>query len=442
LISGEILYNDLNRRKGVKSEELFEQAKKYIPGGVNSPVRAFQSVGGSPRFIARARGATIWDIDGRAYIDFVCSWGPLILGHAHAETMQALTEAMEDGWSYGAPTEIEVHLAELICRSVPSIESVRMVNSGTEAAMSALRLARAYTKRDLVIKFSGCYHGHADSFLAEAGSGMATLGIPASPGVTQGTIRDTLICPYNDIDAARQTCEKYTEQIAAIIVEPAAANMGVIPPRPGFLEGLRKLTEEIGALLIFDEVITGFRLSLGGAQSYFDVKPDLTTLGKIIGGGFPVGAYGGRTDIMQLVAPSGPVYQAGTLSGNPVAMTAGYVTLSFLADPRVYDEIEQKSAYFENGIRSVLSDLPEQLTLNRLGSMMTLFFTHANVVDFATAKTSNIKLYAQYFKEMLERNIYLAPSQFEACFISLAHTKENLDRAIEASSDALKIIFT
>jgi glutamate-1-semialdehyde 2,1-aminomutase len=425
----------------LNSEELFNLAKQFIPGGVNSPVRAFKSVGGTPRFISRAKGATMWDVDGNAYIDYVSSWGPLILGHAHSETLQAIATAMESGWSFGAATEIEVHLAELVCKSVPSIELVRMVNSGTEATMSAVRLARAYTGRSKILKFSGCYHGHADAFLVDAGSGMATLGIPASPGVTEGTSNDTLICPYNDLDTVRKTCERFADEIACIIVEPVAANMGVVPPADGFLAGLRSLCDDMGALLIFDEVITGFRLALGGAQQLYAITPDLTTLGKIIGGGFPVGAYGGKKEIMELVSPSGPVYQAGTLSGNPLAMTAGYVTLSFLSDPSVYKRLDKLGARLEKGLRGILSGLPRKFTVNRVGSLLTLFFTDKSVVDFAGAKTSDLNLYSYFFNEMLSRNVYLAPSQFEAWFISLAHTEEMLDRTLEAASDTLKSFF-
>ena len=425
----------------VKSDDFFEAAQRYIPGGVNSPVRAFKSVGGTPRFIARAKGATIWDVDGTAYIDFVGSWGPLILGHAHTETMQAITEALENGWSFGASTEIEIHLAELICRYVPSIDLVRMVNSGTEATMSALRVARAFTKRDKIIKFSGCYHGHADPFLVDAGSGLATLGIPSSPGVTEKTSEDTLLCPFNNSEAVRKLFEQYPDQIAAVIIEPVAGNMGVVPPLKNYLKELRDITHEFESLLIFDEVMTGFRVSLGGAQTLYGVSPDLTTLGKVIGGGFPVGAYGGRRDIMEMIAPAGPVYQAGTLSGNPIAMTAGYVTLSYLSTPAVYQELEIKSKYFEKGLRGILADLPKKFTMNRVGSMMTLFFSQKKVIDFDSAKTCDTKLYSYYFNAMLERNVYLAPSQFEACFLSTAHTIDSLDRTLEAASDTLTRFF-
>jgi glutamate-1-semialdehyde 2,1-aminomutase len=405
-------------------------------------MRAFAGVGGTPLFIARAKGSTMWDVDGNAYTDYVGSFGPLILGHAHTETMQAITEILEDGWSYGAPTEIEVHLAELICKSVPSIELVRMVNSGTEATMSALRLARAYTKRDKIIKFSGCYHGHADSFLVSAGSGLATLGIPSSPGVPRAISDDTLICPFNDAGAVGDLFDRYPDQIAAVILEPIAGNMGVVPPAPQFLESLRDLTTNHGSLLVFDEVMTGFRVAFGGAQELYGVIPDLTTLGKIIGGGFPVGAYGGRRDIMELVAPAGPVYQAGTLSGNPIAMTAGYVTLSYLSAPSVYKDLEKKSGYFAKELAGILSNLPKKFTLNRVGSMMTLFFTPKRVKNFETAQMSDTRIYSYFFHEMLERHVYLPPSQFEAFFISLAHDMEILDRTLEAARDSLKRLFS
>jgi glutamate-1-semialdehyde 2,1-aminomutase len=423
----------------VRNEELFERARRFIPGGVNSPVRAFKSVGGVPRFVARAEGPYLWDVEGNRYVDFVSSWGPLILGHAQEETLQAITEALERGWTYGAPTEIEVHLAELVVKAVPSIEKVRMVNSGTEATMSALRLARAYTGRRKVIKFAGCYHGHADSFLVAAGSGLATLGVPSSPGVTPGTTADTVVCRYNDLESVEVACREHGDDLAAIIVEPVAGNMGVVPPKKGFLEGLRRLADETGSLLIFDEVITGFRLGLGGAQERYGVTPDLTTLGKILGGGFPVGAFGGKAEIMDRMAPEGPVYQAGTLSGNPVAMTAGYVTLSLLQDPKVYRTLEERGRRVEKGLRKLIRDYP--MTLNRVGSMFTLFFTPDPVTDFDSASRSDTGRYGYFFHEMLSSGFYLAPSQFEACFISMAHDEEILDRALDAVAEALERVF-
>jgi glutamate-1-semialdehyde 2,1-aminomutase len=424
----------------MSSKELFERAKKWIPGGVNSPVRAFKSVGGDPVFMKRGEGAWLIDVDDHRLLDYVCSWGPLILGHAHPGTGQALTRQLEDGWSYGAPTAIEVKLAELVCEKVPSIERVRMVNSGTEATMSAVRLARGFTGRSGIIKFSGCYHGHVDSLLTEAGSGVATLGIPSTPGVTEGATGDTLICPFNDIDSVRTACADKPDQIAAIIVEPVAGNMGVVPPKPGFLEGLRHLCDETGALLIFDEVMTGFRLSPGGAQALYGVTPDLTTLGKIIGGGLPVGAYGGRHAVMERVAPEGPVYQAGTLSGNPLAMTAGYLTLQALASPDVYDKLEASGTLIENGMKSLLESWPDRLTFNRVGSMFTLFFNEGPVTNFDDAKRSRTELYARFFHEMLSRGIYFAPSQFESGFISLAHGKTELEDTVAKVAESVAAV--
>ncbi|MAE07538.1 MAG: glutamate-1-semialdehyde-2,1-aminomutase [Bacteroidetes bacterium] len=425
-----------------KSKVAFAEARKVIPGGVNSPVRAFKSVGINPVVIDSAKGATIKDIDGNEYLDFVFSWGPLILGHADDSILIAILEAAQKGTSFGAPTTIETEMAELIVEMVPSIEKVRMVSSGTEATMSALRLARGYTKRDLVLKFVGNYHGHADSFLIKAGSGAITLGLPDSPGVTAATAKDTLLADYNDLDSVEELFKQHGKDIAAIIVEPVAANMGVIPPQKGFLEGLRKLADEYGSVLIFDEVITGFRLAVGGAQEYYGVQPDLTTLGKIIGGGLPVGAYGGKAEIMELLAPDGPVYQAGTLSGNPLAMAAGLTMLKTLNNtPDFYAELERKAAKLESGIRVNLEKTNTKAVVNRVGSLITLFFTEERQVNsFDESMRSDTDKYAKYFRASLENGIYLAPSQFEAMFISKAHTEEDIDVCIAASLKALEEI--
>lgn len=423
-----------------KSQAAFAQARKVIPGGVNSPVRAFKSVGINPVVIDSAKGATVTDIDGNNYIDFVFSWGPLILGHADDSILSAISEAAQKGTSFGAPTTIETEMAELIVKMVPSIEKVRMVSSGTEATMSALRLARGYTKRDLVLKFVGNYHGHADSFLIKAGSGAITLGLPDSPGVTAATAQDTLLADFNDLESVKRLFSEHGKDIAAIIVEPVAANMGVIPPQKGFLEGLRKLANDYGSLLIFDEVITGFRLAKGGAQEYFGVQPDLTTLGKIIGGGLPVGAYGGKAEIMDLLAPDGPVYQAGTLSGNPLAMAAGLTMLKTLNEtPDFYQKLERKAARLETGLRANLEKTNTKGVINRVGSLITLFFTDENqVVSFDESMRSDTNKYAGYFKASLENGIYLAPSQFEAMFISSAHTDNDIETVIAASLKALE----
>lgn len=422
------------------SKEQFTRAQKSIPGGVNSPVRAFKSINGEPVFIDKAKGSKIYDIDGNEYIDFVSSWGPLILGHAHDDVVDAIKAAAEKGTSYGAPTVMESQMAELITAMVPSIESVRMVNSGTEATMSALRLARGYTGRDLIIKFEGCYHGHADSFLIKAGSGAITLGLPDSPGVTEGTAKDTLIAKYNDIDSVKTLFDSHKDKIAAVILEPVAGNMGVILPEEGFLQALRDLTTQNGALLIFDEVITGFRLAKGGAQEYFGVTPDITTLGKIIGGGLPVGAYGGKKEIMDRMAPTGPIYQAGTLSGNPLAMAAGYASLKIMNETEgFYDQLEEKATKLEQGILANIKKTGVKATINRVGSMMTLFFTELDAVkSFDDAMKSDTSKYAEYFKMALESGIYLAPSQFECAFVSAAQTDEDIDRAIEANLEALE----
>lgn len=416
-----------------QSERWFERARRRIPGGVNSPVRAFKAVGGTPPFIVRGSGAHIWDVDGREYVDYVGSWGPLLLGHAHPEVVEAVNRAAKDGTSFGAPTVAEVKLAELVRELVPSVEVVRLVNSGTEACMSAVRLARGATSRPKVIKFAGCYHGHADSFLIEAGSGAATFGVPSSPGVTEGTARDTLNARYNDLASVDALLEANRGQVAAIIVEPVAGNMGCVPPEPGFLEGLRTRCTAHGALLIFDEVMTGFRVARGGAQERYGVAPDLTTLGKVIGGGLPMAAYGGREDLMRKVAPDGPVYQAGTLSGNPVAVAAGLATLSILREERgIYEELERKASRLEAGTRQALAEAGLTAHPQRVGAMHCLYFTEQPVADWESAARADVKRFRAYFHAMLDEGIYLAPSQFEAGFLSAAHTDEDLDRTIEA----------
>ncbi|TAK28762.1 MAG: glutamate-1-semialdehyde-2,1-aminomutase [Chloroflexota bacterium] len=422
-----------------RSIDLFNQAKKLIPGGVDSPVRAFRAVGGQPLFIERAAGARMWDVDGQSFIDYVASWGPLILGHAHPRLVAAIQRAAERGTSYGAPTELETELAELVIEALPSVEMVRFVNSGTEATMSALRLARAYTKRDKILKFDGCYHGHSDMLLASAGSGVITLGVPDSVGVPVSAVQNTLTAPYNDLAAAERVFQANPEQIAAVIVEPIAGNMGVVPPRPDFLPGLRDLTKRHGALLVFDEVITGFRVSYGGAQALYGVMPDLTCLGKIIGGGLPVGAYGGRADLMSLIAPSGPVYQAGTLSGNPLAMTAGIETLKLLREEGTYPELDRKSLLLAEGLARAAKEAGVSLYQPRVGSMQCAFFTDQTVTDYASAKTSDTARFGRYHHAMLERGIYLAPSQFEATFVSTAHTDEDIAVTVEAAREAFRV---
>lgn len=421
------------------SRALFERAQQVIPGGVNSPVRAFRGVGGTPLFIQRAEGAYLEDADGNRYVDYVGSWGPMLFGHADPDVVRAVAEAAQDSTSFGAPTEIEVRVAELITELVPSIEMVRMVNSGTEATMSAARLARGFTGRDKVIKFEGNYHGHADFFLIAAGSGAATLGTPDSPGVTRGTAQDTLIARYNDLAHVRELVEANRGNVACIIVEPVAGNMGCVPPEPGFLEGLRSLCDEHGIVLIFDEVMTGFRVARGGAQERFGVRPDLTTLGKIIGAGLPVGAYGGWREIMEYVSPAGPVYQAGTLSGNPLAMRAGYTLLRKIADQAdLYDRLEAYGRALDEGTRRNLADLGLNYYTTRVGSMGCLFFTGTKVVDYQTAKTSDTAAFGRYFHAMLREGIYLAPSQFEAFFWSTRHGDEELDRTLRAQRIALE----
>ena len=424
--------------KTERSQELFAEAQQIIPGGVNSPVRAFRSVGGQPRFIARAKGARLYDVDDNSYIDYVLSWGPMILGHAPATVTKAIQQAAANGTSYGAPTELEIQLATMIREALPSMEMVRLVSSGTEAVMSAVRVARAYTKRDGILKFEGCYHGHSDYLLAKAGSGLATLGIPDCPGVPEDFTKHTLTAPYNDVNTLRQLIKKHDRQLACVIVEPIAGNMGVVPPSPEFLQALRTLTDTHGMLLIFDEVISGFRVQYGGAQTLYGIKPDLTILGKIIGGGLPVGAYGGAKDIMKMIAPSGPVYQAGTLSGNPLAVTAGIETLKRLSKPGVYEQLEQRSAALADGLGKAATKAGVPLTQTRVGSMMGAFFTSRPVVDWESAKKSDTKVYAKFFHQMLDAGIYLAPSQFEAAFMSLAHTTRDIERTIKAAEAALK----
>ncbi len=427
-------------KKRPRSRELFEQAQRLMPGGVSSPVRAFKAVGGDPPVIAYGRGPRIFDVDGNGYIDYVCAYGPLILGHAHPDVAGVIAAAAARGTAYGATTELEIELARLICEAIPSVELVRFVNSGTEATMSALRLARAYTGRDKLLKFQGCYHGHADGLLVQAGSGQATLGLPDSPGVPDSYAAETLVAPYNDIEALGPLFDQHGHQIAAAIVEPIAGNMGVVPPAPGFLERLRELTTQHGALLIFDEVITGFRLCYGGAQTLLGLQPDLTCLGKIIGGGLPVGAYGGRREIMEQVAPLGPVYQAGTLSGNPLAMAAGIATLQPLQDRLAYQRLEVRAIHLEDGLRRAAAEAEIPARINRAGSLLTLFFTDAAVTDYASARRSDTKRYAAFFRQMLDRGVFLAPSQFEAMFLSLAHGDDEIEATIGAARESLATI--
>lgn len=424
------------------SDSLFEKAKAVIPGGVNSPVRAYKSVGRNPLFIKKAAGSRIWDADGNSYIDYVGSWGPMILGHAHPRVIEAVQRAAADGTSYGAPTELEIRMAETICSIMPSIQMVRMVNSGTEATMSAVRLARAFTGKEKIIKFEGCYHGHGDSFLIKAGSGALTFGVPDSPGVPAGVAAGTLTASFNNLQSVQTLLTQHQDTVAAVIVEPVVGNMGCIPPDPGFLQGLRALCTKENVLLIFDEVMTGFRLAPGGAQELYRITPDLTTLGKIIGGGLPVGAYGGRRDIMEMVAPQGPMYQAGTLSGNPLAMAAGLETLAVIReDPGFYTRLETKAARLSGGLQKVIDMLWLPLKQNRVGSMFTLFFTKQAVKDYGTAVAADRDKFGVFFRGMLDRGITMAPSQFEAGFVSIAHSDEDIDRTIEAAKGALEKIY-
>ena len=425
-----------------KSARLFAEAQRVIPGGVNSPVRAFKSVGGDPLFMQRGEGPFIFDVDGNRYLDHVLSWGPLIFGHAPPRIIEAVTEAATRGTSFGAGTEAEVRLAQKIVEAVPSVEKVRLVNSGTEAVMSAVRVARGFTKRDTIIKFEGCYHGHSDGFLAKAGSGLTTLGLPDSAGVPVNLTRDTITLPYNDAEAFREAMQAHPGEVACVLLEPVAGNMGVVLPRMDFLQALRELTQADGALLLFDEVITGFRLAYGGAQELFGITPDLTALGKIIGGGLPLAAYGGRADIMDTVAPIGPVYQAGTLSGNPLAVAAGLAQLTMLDEQKatLYADLDQKTQRLANAAHSAAARLGIPHRINQIGSMMTLFFTDAEVVDFATAKTSDTARYAAFFRALLERGVYFAPSQFEAAFLSAAHSDALLAETAQAVTEALNAV--
>jgi len=422
-----------------KSELLFEEAKRYIPGGVNSPVRAFKSVGGTPRFMSRGIGSKLYDVDNNEFIDYIGSWGPHLFGHNPDFIKTALLSAIENGTSFGAPTEIEIKMARLINEIVPSIEMVRMVNSGTEATMSAVRVARGYTGKDKIIKFEGCYHGHGDFFLIKAGSGALTFGVPTSPGVTKGNAADTLVADFNNIESVKKSVRENRNEIATIIIEAVVGNMGTVRSSDSFIKELRTICDEEKIILIFDEVMTGFRIAQGGAQEILGVKPDLSTFGKIIGGGLPVGAYGGKKEIMEMVSPSGPVYQAGTLSGNPLAMNAGYAALTYIKDhPEVYASLEEKASYLEKGLNEGIKSAGKNYQINRVGSMMTLFFTEEPVSDYNSAVKSDAALYGKYFHEMLDSGIYLPPAQYEAMFVSMAHSKEDLDRTIEASAAALK----
>jgi len=424
--------------KRTQSEALFQEAQQYIPGGVNSPVRAFNAVGGNPLFIAKAKGPRITDVDGNEFIDYVSSWGPMIFGHAHPKIVDAVSKQAQLGTSFGAPTELETKLARMVVEAVPSIDSVRLVSSGTEATLSALRLARGFTGRDKIVKFEGCYHGHGDSLLVKAGSGVLSLGLPDCPGIVSDLAKNTLNVPYNDAQAVKELFSKMGKEIACLIVEPVGGNMGVVPPQPGFLELLREVTAESGTLLIFDEVITGFRVSYGGAQKLYGVTPDLTCLGKIIGGGLPVGAYGGKKEIMDHIAPVGAVYQAGTLSGNPLAVTAGIEMLNLLSQPGVYEDLEKKSERLCNGFKENIKKLGITATFTRVGSIFSMFFTDQEIINFDSVKTSDTEFFKRYFNAMLEEGIYIAPSQFEAGFMSAVHTDADIDQTIEAQYRALQ----
>lgn len=426
----------IGNRRDNRSREAFARAKQVLPGGVNSPVRAFKSVGLNPVYMDHGKGSRVYDIDGNSYIDYVGSWGPLIMGHAHPEVIEAIKKTAEKGTSFGAPTELETLMAELVVERVPSVDIVRMVNSGTEATMSALRLARGYTKRSKILKFEGSYHGHADSLLIKAGSGVATLGLPDSPGVPEGIASQTITVPYNDLESAKVAFEKFGEEIACVIVEPVAGNMGVVPPLPGFLQGLRELTEQHGSLLIFDEVMTGFRVHYNCAQGLYGVTPDLTCFGKVIGGGLPVGAYGGKREIMEMIAPSGPIYQAGTLSGNPLAMAAGYTTLKLLTK-ETYELLERQAVRLQLGFEKNAEKHGIASTINRVGSMVCPFFTETHVINFNTAKTSNLEQFKAYFSAMLDLGVSIAPSQFEGMFVSAVHSDEDIDATIAAHDQAL-----
>jgi len=430
----------VKRSSRTRSEEVFRRAQEILVGGVNSPVRAFRAVGGTPLVIARGQGAHLVDADGNEYLDYVCSWGAMILGHAHPAVTSALEDQARRGTSYGMTNELEIELAQLVIRALPAIEMVRFVSSGTEATMSAIRVARAFTKRDMILKFEGCYHGHADSFLSQAGSGLATLGIASSPGVPQASAALTLNVPYNDLAAVERSFDRHRGQIAAVIVEPVAANMGVVPPAPGFLEGLRAITQKHGALLIFDEVISGFRVAYGGAQTLFKIQPDLTTLGKIIGGGLPVAAYGGRREIMQWIAPLGPVYQAGTLSGNPLAMRAGIETLRALSEGGIYEGLARKTKLLAAGFREALEASGVSGQVNSAGSLLTLFFAEGPVRNYDDAKKSDTRRFAAFFNEMLERGVFLPPSQFEALFVSAAHSEQDIHRTVAACRESLHAV--